>query len=276
MEDLWAFNEKIVAAAIVNCPIPVVAAIGHETDTTIAELVADERCATPTQAAMRLIPDACALLEQVEALSSRLRGCVDRLVTTERRRVESAGRHGSAAVRLTVAAARARVDRLGSRLDQHRPAAAHARREVRLAEAQRRLVAAMRTAVATRDLAALEQSLTATITRDLRRRADSLAAAERTLSAVSPLRVLARGYSVTTRADGRAVRSPLDVRPGEPIATRLADGTIHSTVDGPASDLAPSQSRPVTDSPRKAATERRPPPPRRESRGQDNAPSLFD
>ncbi|MDF1870954.1 MAG: exodeoxyribonuclease VII large subunit, partial [Phycisphaerales bacterium] len=61
LEDLWAFNEPIVAKAIHDCPVPIVAAIGHETDTTIAELVADERAATPTQAAMNLSPDRDAL-----------------------------------------------------------------------------------------------------------------------------------------------------------------------------------------------------------------------
>src|SRR5690606_204724 len=72
MEDLWAFNERVVAEAIVRCDIPVVAAIGHETDTTIAELVADERCATPTQAAMRLTPDRASLDEQLAQLHRRL------------------------------------------------------------------------------------------------------------------------------------------------------------------------------------------------------------
>ena len=70
MEDLWAFNARIVAEAIVNCLVPVVAAIGHETDVTIAELVADLRCATPTQAAMRIAPDGAALRAQLGALGS--------------------------------------------------------------------------------------------------------------------------------------------------------------------------------------------------------------
>jgi exodeoxyribonuclease VII large subunit len=72
IEDLWAFNEKVVADAVFHCELPIAAAIGHETDTTIAELVADSRCATPTQAAMVLVPDYAALALQVGQLSARL------------------------------------------------------------------------------------------------------------------------------------------------------------------------------------------------------------
>jgi exodeoxyribonuclease VII large subunit len=72
-EDLWAFNDRALAEAILKCPVPVVAAIGHETDTTIAELVADVRAATPTQAAMRLTPDGDTLLEQVDLAHARPR-----------------------------------------------------------------------------------------------------------------------------------------------------------------------------------------------------------
>ncbi len=72
IEDLWAFNERVVADAVHECAIPIVAAIGHETDTTVAELVADVRCATPTQAVMTLIPDQAALEHQLQQLSYRL------------------------------------------------------------------------------------------------------------------------------------------------------------------------------------------------------------
>src|SRR5690606_29352095 len=93
MEDLWAFNERVVAEAIVQCPLPVVAAIGHETDTTIAELVADERCATPTQAAMRLSPDRAELTRQLSSVQRRLRADLGKQVTSARRLLDSlAGR----------------------------------------------------------------------------------------------------------------------------------------------------------------------------------------
>ncbi|MCA9289351.1 MAG: exodeoxyribonuclease VII large subunit, partial [Phycisphaerales bacterium] len=110
MEDLWAFNEKPVAAAIVACPVPVVAAIGHETDVTIAELVADERAATPTQAAMRLIPDRAALGEQVEAVASALRGSIERQTAAAKRAEQQHAGELRGGVRLALARDRSRVD----------------------------------------------------------------------------------------------------------------------------------------------------------------------
>ena len=263
-EDLWAFNEKVVAGAIVACPIPVVAAIGHETDTTIAELVADERCATPTQAATRLIPDRAALGEQLDALAGQLRSIVDRRLSEASRRVDQVGRLASSSSRLLLAGARSRVDQLATRLEQQRPAAAQARRQARLDEAHRRLVAAARAALMVHDPDAIRLALSNAIHRRVRREVDRAGALERTLAAVGPLRVLARGYSVTTRGDGRVVRAPSDVRPGEALLTRLADGEVRSTVDGhvqaapasmaaagpvPARTIKPGARRPVTPPP---------------------------
>ena len=92
VEDLWAFNEEIVADAVYRCRLPIAAAVGHETDTTIAELVADARCATPTQAAMMLIPDREALGHQLHQVSARLSLLVRRRYETARQRLEAAMR----------------------------------------------------------------------------------------------------------------------------------------------------------------------------------------
>ncbi len=92
IEDLWAFNERIVADAVVKCRIPIVAAIGHETDTTIAELCADARCSTPTQAAMTLVPDRAALMQQVDQLGSRLKLMLKQNVVSNRHRLTAAAR----------------------------------------------------------------------------------------------------------------------------------------------------------------------------------------
>ncbi len=93
IEDLWAFNERVVADAVYRCRLPVVAAIGHETDTTVAELVADIRCATPTQAAMTLVPESETLQHQVHQLSQRLAVTVRRHVDHAGQRLASASRH---------------------------------------------------------------------------------------------------------------------------------------------------------------------------------------
>ncbi len=93
LEDLWAFNERIVADAIYACDLPVVAAIGHETDTTIAELVADLRCSTPTQAAAMLVPDRAAELQHVDQLEQRLRTGLLRYGQHQRARLDAIIRH---------------------------------------------------------------------------------------------------------------------------------------------------------------------------------------
>jgi exodeoxyribonuclease VII large subunit len=86
-EDLWAFNERVVADAAFDCALPLVAAIGHESDTTVIELVADVRAATPTQAAVLLIPDRAQLDEQVEHLAHRLRLQLVRHLERQRQRL---------------------------------------------------------------------------------------------------------------------------------------------------------------------------------------------
>jgi len=93
IEDLWAFNERAVADAVYECGLPVVAAIGHETDTTVAELVADHRCATPTQAAMLLVPDREAMAQQVEYLAQRLGTSLRRQATLAQQRLDAVARH---------------------------------------------------------------------------------------------------------------------------------------------------------------------------------------
>jgi exodeoxyribonuclease VII large subunit len=233
MEDLWAFNERVVAEAIVHSPIPVVAAIGHETDVTVAELVADERGATPTQAAMRLTPDTAALLRQIDATGRRLAGQVRRLVQAERRRVESLAvrpvladarallgrprdRLGDAAADLKSAMSsatdrrRRRLDELALRLERQRPAAVQAR----LAERVRSVAGRLR------------RGMSVLLARHLSR----VEALERHLRGVGPMAVLERGFSLTLGPDGRVVRRVADVSPGDVLQTRLIDGSIHSVV----------------------------------------------
>ncbi|MEM8738318.1 MAG: exodeoxyribonuclease VII large subunit [Planctomycetota bacterium] len=142
IEDLWAFNERAVADAVYACRLPVVAAIGHETDTTVAELVADVRCATPTQAAMTLVPDRATLEQQVEQLSRRLTLALQRRAEHFRGRVEAAARH--ALFRRPgdlVTGAEDRLDRVAARL--HGASAMRAMSERRRVEALGRTLEAV-------------------------------------------------------------------------------------------------------------------------------------
>jgi exodeoxyribonuclease VII large subunit len=232
MEDLWAFNDRAVAEAIVRCAVPVAAAIGHESDTTLAELVADERCATPTQAAMRCTPDREELREQVGALADRLRQGMSAELRRARERAINEARHLVAAVRQAGAAAGTRVERLSARLETHKPAAVYERRRARLDEAERALTRVLRERVAGIDLDERQAGLDAALAGLVRRSAERLEGARRQLELVGPQSVLSRGYSVTFGPDGKAIRSAGAVRGGDGLVTRLADGRVESVVRG--------------------------------------------
>jgi len=252
-EDLWAFNEPEVARAIHECPLPVVAAIGHETDTTIAELVADVRCATPTQAAVRLTPDAGALGEQLDALGRRMGSMVRRRVEHESVRLGSAARHPILVdPRSIIERARQRVDNLGrrlgesawrrvhvgartigdlsARLERHRPAAEHARRSAWLERAAALLEASVRARLSRIGLGDPARRLSRAAGVLLRERGAELDALERELEAIGPVGVLRRGYSYTRDENGAILRSIAGAAPGQRIETRLVDGSIWSVV----------------------------------------------
>lgn len=274
MEDLWAFNERVVAEAIVASTIPVVAAIGHETDTTIAELVADLRCATPTQAAMRIAPDADALRRQLASLGGRLGGIVRRQVTLDAERLRGASRHAAFSDPMRFVDERRedldiatkdmrsgitrRIESLERALEQtdrslhrHRPDAEYARRDVRLQDAAVRLRAVMRERVRREDIEPASRALTAAMRQVLLTRSAEVEANARGLDLVGPQNVLKRGYSMTLRADGTILRSATDPRAGETIRTRLVDGTVASVVGDSGSDgvrlreVAPASPRKV-------------------------------
>ncbi len=257
-EDLWAFNERAVADAIFSSRVPVVAAIGHETDVTIAELVADERCATPTQAAVRLTPDGAALRRQVHSSGRRLGAAMGAAAAEGRHALGSLSTslRASAAERVHDAAISA--ERAGIGLERQRPSAVLARMRERVRGAGVRLAAGTRGALTGTDLGALAVRLRRAGGVLTSAPADRLGARERQLNAVSPLRVLERGYSVTTGRDGRLVRSVTDAAPGDRLSTRVSDGTIDSMVEGGGPGPAP-----------------RPPPARRRADRRAGDPGLF-
>lgn len=273
MEDLWAFNEKLVAAAIVRSAIPVVAAIGHETDTTIAELVADERCATPTQAAMRLTPDREGLLREVASHGARLRLVASRRVREELDRLNSDARHLVLTGRSALLERRNALDRCRARLERVHPGRVYDALLTRVRAAEDRLHRSAARATSRTDAQLSLTTLGRALAERLRRAGDSQASVLRQLQAVAPLRVLERGYSVTLRADGRLVRASTDVQPGDTLTTRLADGQLTSIVEGGITAL-PSTTR--QDQPPPTAATAPTPPARRSRQSEGSTPSLFD
>lgn len=255
LEDLWAFNELAVAEAVFNCAIPVVAAIGHETDTTIAELIADERCATPTQAAMRLLPDSGALRDQTEQFGRRLDARITRVLAEERRHLASLSRlpalrdghraieqqgailHrlGTAldhATREAISARRHRLFNASDRLQRHRPSAALGSRRQRLDRASYRLEPSIRARVRTTDHLDRFDEVHNTTVRRIERHSDRLAALGRELEVVSPLRILSRGYTVTSDNEGNLLRSAAQASEAKGLLTRFVDGSVASVRGG--------------------------------------------
>ena len=234
IEDLWAFNDRIVADAIFRCRVPVVAAIGHETDTTIAELVADVRCATPTQAAMHVIPDAAALLHQLHQYSQRLHTITDRSLRHGHQRLASLARHPIfRRPQTTMQPLRDRLDRAVEHM-MHAGREALKTRKQWLMEQQSSLaqiepagrvrLAQQRTqAVARRLITAVTTRLTAGHVR-----VDAMA---RQLDALGPRNVLKRGYSYTQGPDGKLLRRVEDAHAGDRIITTLVDGRVTSRVE---------------------------------------------
>lgn len=244
IEDLWAFNERIVADAIYHCALPVVAAIGHETDVTVAELVADHRCATPTQAAMTLVPDRAMLDRQVAQSADRLTLALRRRTQHARQRLTSAHRHPAMSrPERVIQSARQSLDAFTNRLDRALPAVIAAHRP---------------------KLDAISRALPQAITRRVARDREALEALARELDAVGPASVLSRGYTYTLGPDGELVRSAESAKAVGRLTTVFTDGRVQSTVMG--TNPTPT---PITPAPQ-------PKPRRRSRRKPQPGPGLFD
>jgi exodeoxyribonuclease VII large subunit len=234
IEDLWAFNDERVARAIAAASIPVVSAIGHEIDFTIADFVADLRAPTPSAAAELMVPDRQDLARALEVLRRRLTAAF------ERRLRERAQRIDAASLRLRAQHPRQRLRALRERWrgGQQRLAATLQalleRRRARLGLARVRLEAAHpgRLLVrlgerAHRAEARLGQCMPALVAA-ARLRAEALA---RALHAVSPLATLERGYAIVQdAATAGVIRSAAQVSPGQALDVRVADGGFPVTV----------------------------------------------
>lgn len=234
LEDLWAFNDEAVARAIHASAVPVVSAVGHEIDFSIADFVADLRAPTPSAAAELLVPDAV-------AVDRHLRQLQQRLATLQQRRMQ-----GNAQ----------RVDHLLARLQAQRPQARLQRDRERLVHLHRRLLGAMREQQQRRQsqldrarsrllgqhpqqrlpllrhrLGELTQRLRHAIEGRLERDRLTLQQAARALHTVSPLATLERGYAILFDEAGKVLRSTQGVEAGTALRARLADGELGLRVE---------------------------------------------
>lgn len=191
LEDLWAFNEEPVARAIFESEIPVVSAVGHEVDTTIADLVADVRAPTPTAAAEILVPELAGMEELVTEYHLRL----------------------SRGLRHTLEIWRGRLETMRERLGALGPINQLRREQQRLDY--------------------LMDGLKWSMHHRLKDNKGTLNSLGAHLEALSPLKVLERGYSITRNAKGKVIKKVGEVKKGETITTKLADGEVESEVTGP-------------------------------------------
>lgn len=234
LEDLFAFNDERLARAIAASPVPVVAAIGHEIDFTIADFVADVRAPTPSAAAELLVPHADELMRTLARHERALRLLYARGLRDRGQRVDLAYAR-LAAVRpdQRLRFLRTRAEQLLPRLARAGERALRPRAE-RLQRARDRLEGNRpdrRTELARQRLARLDGALAGLVRRRIELGHRRLAELRRALHAVSPLATLSRGYAIVRDAGGLIVRSRADVMPGAPITARLADGEIRATVD---------------------------------------------
>ena len=188
MEDLWAFNDENVARTIYHSVIPVISAVGHEPDVTIADFVADLRAATPSNAAELAVPDQNEVAVWLRQMEGRLAQAMGRKLESARKDLDRAAR------------CRALQDPMNY-VDDKRM----------VLDYQREKLAA---------------GLNAALNRE-RQRFGQLASK---LDALSPLKVLGRGYAIPRKADGGVIRSVADVAPGDPLKLRVADGEISCQV----------------------------------------------
>ena len=241
LEDLWAFNDERLVRAIAASPVPVVSAVGHETDFTLADFAADVRAPTPSVAAELLVPDRRDLQVRLRALDARLLG-------VQRQRLRQAmQRADRAALRLQAHSPQARLRLLRQRHGEAlRRLQALWRERMQLRQARlRRAEAVLGAHHPSRRLAQLQARLQrlqarpqAAVARILQRDALQLRALARSLEACSPLATVARGYSILTRADdGRLVQSVAQAAPGDRLQARVGDGLLSlSVVDAAPSD----------------------------------------
>jgi len=189
LEDLWSFNTEPVARAIAACKVPVISAVGHETDVSIADLVADRRALTPSEAGELVVPAADELREQLRQSAERMR-------TSMLTRIDNFR------LRLAALEARSVLQKPDSLITQKR-----------------------------QDCDILGERLQRSIGLMVERQQRNLSAVAASLHALSPLKVLLRGYSLTQTESGTLIQSASQVRPGDVLITRLHEGQLRSRVE---------------------------------------------
>lgn len=232
LEDLWCFNEEAVARAVAACKTPIVSAVGHETDVSISDFVADVRAPTPSAAAELLAPDSSGLRQRLESLERRLLLRMRQLIAHQHLRLDGLTRrlrHPGERLRQQAQ----RLDDLEMRLQRALDRQVSQRRE-RLARLETRLAAqhpGRALGLLRQRLDALAARLPRAMRETLGTRRLELQSQVQTLHAFSPLATLGRGYSILLDERGQAIRSASQTQPGQRLKARLGEGELEVRVE---------------------------------------------
>jgi exodeoxyribonuclease VII large subunit len=237
LEDLWAFNEEIVARAIADSDLPIVSAVGHEVDFTIADMAADHRAPTPSAAAELLSPDQREWEQRLKQLEDNLVRLMQGRLATAAAELEHLGKrlkHPGARLREQAQ----RLDDLEQRLVLAQRNQLHRRRsELSLLESRLRAASPQpRLQQLLQDTVQLQRRMESAIGQRIRHARERLAHLAEMLHSLSPLATLQRGYAVITDSEGRVVSDAGTVEPGDRVKARLSKGHLDLTVDRVAKD----------------------------------------
>jgi exodeoxyribonuclease VII large subunit len=256
LEDLWAFNEEVVARAVAASRLPVISGIGHEVDVCIADLVADHHAHTPTEAAQVAVQHWRTARDDVDGLVLRLRRAFRASLQDARHRLRAIERHEAfrrplarihslqqflddrqralnRAIDQRIDSSRQRVDALRQALDGRMG------RRLRAASDEVARISALlgechpryRLQIRKNQVAALSDRLDRAMAAQLAQRSTKLEGLSRQLESLSPTNVLKRGFTLTQRKkDGQLLRSAQEAKPGDRLLTRFADGEVESVV----------------------------------------------
>ncbi|MGB1457560.1 exodeoxyribonuclease VII large subunit [Spongiibacter marinus] len=232
LEDLWPFNERVVAEAIYQSELPVVSAVGHEVDFSIADFVADLRAATPSAAAELLSPDQSEINSKVQLLRGRLVRAQRRRLQHQREQLQQLNRR--------IRDPRSRLREQAQRLDElemrlrRQWQSSQRQRLARLAGLQQQMLLLSpdrQHATRLNALTQLQARLQRSVQEQMRHRTHQLQALQSQLRQLGPEQTLSRGYAIVLDQQGRAVRRAADLQQGQRLRGRFAEGQVALTVD---------------------------------------------
>ena len=234
IEDLWSFNEEVVARAVAASAIPVVSGVGHEIDFTICDFAADHRAPTPSAAAEIVVREKTELVAAVASLADGLSRSMSERLAAARARLEAAASHRVfAKPRHAMETYCQRLDLIAARMSSVADGRiAECRRRLVAAEAALRLGRTRHLPELSQRLAALSERMSRALDKRISDRRGTVAELSRGLKALDPLAVLERGYTITTLDDGKALRSPDQAPSGTRLTTLLSGGKSVKSVVG--------------------------------------------